>query len=302
MYLVRKGQLVVYLEDHGREVQLAKIHSGELIGEMALFDRKPRSAAVKAVKATEVTHITNEDFAKLLKQIPKWFVSLMGTLSTRLRVTNERLQALETGRKKGDVFKNVRKILQVLNLIIGKDAAKDGRDWIIERNVATQSLRDVFGEDLRLLELIVDVLIEHDILAQRVDDYKNRVLVVRTKSQFESFVGFLTEYIHRNPEQPYLSHTSLSMLEALNDVAHESPYDVATVDFEELQADGARKGLNTDDWKRHLPELKQSSAELKFLRSSSGGIGMRIEKKQARRLLSHHNAIAELFRKCSDLS
>ena len=70
MYIIRKGELRVYLEQDGKEVVLATIGDGGMIGEMALFDRQPRSASVKATKETEVTHITVGDFEKLMKQIP----------------------------------------------------------------------------------------------------------------------------------------------------------------------------------------------------------------------------------------
>ena len=98
MYLVRKGELRVYLEQNGKEVTLVTIGDGGMIGEMALFDQQPRSASVKATKDTEVaTLISLIDFEKLMKQIPKWFVGLMIALSGRLRQTNERLQKLEAG-------------------------------------------------------------------------------------------------------------------------------------------------------------------------------------------------------------
>ncbi|MCX6126006.1 MAG: cyclic nucleotide-binding domain-containing protein, partial [Proteobacteria bacterium] len=99
MYLVRKGELVVFLEQDGKQVVLAKIGEGAMIGEMALFDRQPRSASVKASTESEVTLISLDDFGKLMKQIPKWFVGLMTTLSGRLRTTNDRLRLVEAAAK-----------------------------------------------------------------------------------------------------------------------------------------------------------------------------------------------------------
>ena len=61
MYLVRKGELMVYLEQNGTEVKLANVGAGNMIGEMAFFDKKPRSASVKANEDTEITIITNAD-------------------------------------------------------------------------------------------------------------------------------------------------------------------------------------------------------------------------------------------------
>ncbi len=58
MYLIRKGELRVYLEQDGKEVSLASIGEAGMIGEMGLFDAQPRSASVKATKETVVKHIS----------------------------------------------------------------------------------------------------------------------------------------------------------------------------------------------------------------------------------------------------
>ena len=75
---------------------LQNLTSGAMIGEMALFDNKPRSASAAAITDVEFTHISKADFNRIMKQIPKWFVNLMSTLSSRLRVTNDRLNEAES--------------------------------------------------------------------------------------------------------------------------------------------------------------------------------------------------------------
>ncbi|RYZ85460.1 MAG: cyclic nucleotide-binding domain-containing protein, partial [Proteobacteria bacterium] len=94
MYVLRKGQIQIFLDKGGNDIVLASVAAGGMIGEMSLFDKKPRSASARAMEETEVTQISNDDFNKIISQIPKWLVSLMATLSSRLRDTNERLQDL----------------------------------------------------------------------------------------------------------------------------------------------------------------------------------------------------------------
>ena len=48
MFLVRKGELQVFVTQGSKEVNLAVVGAGGMIGEMALFDQKPRSASVRA--------------------------------------------------------------------------------------------------------------------------------------------------------------------------------------------------------------------------------------------------------------
>jgi CRP/FNR family transcriptional regulator, cyclic AMP receptor protein len=166
MYLIRKGELKVYLEKDGNEVQLASVGSGGMIGEMAFFDQKPRSASVKATKEAEVTKITPDDFAKLMKQIPKWFVSIMSSLSTRLRETNERLQKVENkqaGAK--SPYEDVQKILHVLNLLM-KDATKEGKYWALNRNETEDLLTKIFFLQKTFVTTMFDAMIEQKLCAQ----------------------------------------------------------------------------------------------------------------------------------------
>ena len=53
MYVIRKGQILIYLEKGEVEVKLATITAGAMLGEMALFDKKPRSASAKAIEECE---------------------------------------------------------------------------------------------------------------------------------------------------------------------------------------------------------------------------------------------------------
>ena len=62
MYIVRKGALKVYFLKGNEEVQLALLSDGAIVGEMAFFDQKPRSAHVKALAQSEVTEISRSDF------------------------------------------------------------------------------------------------------------------------------------------------------------------------------------------------------------------------------------------------
>ena len=62
MFLVRKGDIKIFIHDNqANEIVLAKVTSGAMIGEMALFDNLPRSASASAADV-EVTHITNDEF------------------------------------------------------------------------------------------------------------------------------------------------------------------------------------------------------------------------------------------------
>ncbi len=92
MYVIKRGNIEIFLENKEAELSLAIMGPGSVLGELSLFDRKPRSASARAVEDVELSLVSVQDFAKVLQLVPKWFVSLTTSICSRLRETNNRLQ------------------------------------------------------------------------------------------------------------------------------------------------------------------------------------------------------------------
>lgn len=65
LYLVEKGALEITRAGDGAEVKLGIVEEGEIVGEVALFDRGPRSASARAVTDCRVTAIPFTAIARL---------------------------------------------------------------------------------------------------------------------------------------------------------------------------------------------------------------------------------------------
>lgn len=296
MYLIRRGELRVYLEQGGKEVSLATVGAGGMIGEMALFDGAPRSASVKAVQEAEVTLISNDEFGKLMKQIPKWFVGLMSSLSNRLRQTNERLQKLETGAtSKGIPFQNVTRILNVMVLIWHKDGEKDGKDFVLQKQPLETTLLNVFNEEPEKLKLLFETLVKEKVLATRQDAYKNVVFTIPNRAVLTQLATFIPMFVKANPKQPFLSEDAIQILRVLDGLAQASPYDTVTCSLNDLTAQGKRLGLPTGKWEAAIQTLQHAGEEVKLVKTSSGP-GIRTTKKDSPVALRHHEVLAALFR------
>ncbi len=96
MYLVLEGELRVRLMINGKETILTALGAGEFFGEMALFDRGPRSADVVANKDSVLLKISAASFEKLLNLAPElaapFLLSMSKTLAARIRADNKRLK------------------------------------------------------------------------------------------------------------------------------------------------------------------------------------------------------------------
>jgi len=92
MYIVKSGQIGIYVTADGKnETQVATFGVGELIGELALFDKKDRSASAKALCDSSLVVLPYSALEKQLDTLPSWVKITMKTLSDKLRDTNRKL-------------------------------------------------------------------------------------------------------------------------------------------------------------------------------------------------------------------
>ena len=89
MYFLQSGTMAVFKRKGDSTIQIGTIYSGEVVGEMSFLDELPRSASVRARVDSEVLVIPHKKFIDVLDGQPRWFRSLMKTLSQRLRHANK---------------------------------------------------------------------------------------------------------------------------------------------------------------------------------------------------------------------
>lgn len=100
VYLIRAGQIVAVRGDLKSPAILGIRGPGEVIGEMALLEHRPRSASVIALDDMQLLRIDEDGFRQLLMHSPAASMSIMATLSSRLREAGiVRSRDEQTGRK-----------------------------------------------------------------------------------------------------------------------------------------------------------------------------------------------------------
>lgn len=91
-YIVRSGHARAVREHvDGRTITLATFGSGDIFGELAMFEDELRSATVEAIAPTEVVAILSRDMRGLMGRHPDISIRLVVAVARRLRETNERL-------------------------------------------------------------------------------------------------------------------------------------------------------------------------------------------------------------------
>lgn len=92
MMVVLAGTLRIWLPTlPGKEIILADVGPGEIVGEMALLDGEVRSAAVTALTKSQVLVLERRDVLPFLRDHPDAALSLIGLLCRRVRRADQRM-------------------------------------------------------------------------------------------------------------------------------------------------------------------------------------------------------------------
>jgi len=95
MYVIQDGQVEILLEDGDKQVRLAVKGRGEIIGEMALFDREVRSATVRAVGQARLLTVDKKNFLRRVSSDPSLALRVTETMSQRIRDLNAEVARLK---------------------------------------------------------------------------------------------------------------------------------------------------------------------------------------------------------------
>ncbi|PIE83696.1 MAG: cyclic nucleotide-binding protein [Candidatus Contendobacter odensis] len=88
-YLVAEGEVDISTGHH----QLETVGPGGILGELALIDKKPRSATVTARTDCLLTVIDREHFLALIQRTPLFALQVMRVMADRLRRTTDQLRS-----------------------------------------------------------------------------------------------------------------------------------------------------------------------------------------------------------------
>jgi CRP/FNR family transcriptional regulator, cyclic AMP receptor protein len=131
-YVVREGHVrAIRTHGDGRTITLATFGSGDIFGELAMFEDERRSATIEAIEPTGVVGVLGPDMRRLMSEHPSIAPRLVIALGRRLREMNERLsrQSFQTVQSR---------VAVVLSELVAQEIAA-GRDSTDVLVTATQA-------------------------------------------------------------------------------------------------------------------------------------------------------------------
>lgn len=94
MYVIQAGRATVVREEGGVEVIVGELKSGDVFGEMAIFDRQPRSATVRAKGVARVLTLDKRAFLRQVHEDPSLAYRVLEGMSLRIRRLDAELSEL----------------------------------------------------------------------------------------------------------------------------------------------------------------------------------------------------------------
>ena len=95
MYVIQAGKALVLRQERGTEAVIGELGTGDVFGEMAIFDRQPRSATVKAKGQARILTLDKRAFLKRVHQDPSLAFLILQKMSGRIRRLNDEVAGLK---------------------------------------------------------------------------------------------------------------------------------------------------------------------------------------------------------------
>jgi CRP/FNR family cyclic AMP-dependent transcriptional regulator len=92
-YILLEGEADVVIESNGAPLPVARLHRGDIVGEIAILCDVPRTASVVAATRLVTLRIAKENFFNLVTQYPQVAVEIMSEIASRLHQTTQQLSA-----------------------------------------------------------------------------------------------------------------------------------------------------------------------------------------------------------------
>ena len=185
MFIIQKGRLAITKNKGNSSITLAELKQGDLLGEMAFFDKSPRSAGAKAaINDTEVIELPFSALNQQYQNLPEWVKAIMKAVNGHLRRANIKIRTLErTKEEEKEVFPShtITSLCYILAFVAKTFGEPiEGQEGALQipggklRNITIQ----VFQQATHKMQTLIEVLVDLGYLVQEnLGEGKQRIII-----------------------------------------------------------------------------------------------------------------------------
>ncbi len=279
-YVILEGMVEVIKRQGDRDVVVTVLGPNEFFGEMTLLNPavEKRSATVRAVEDTTVSIMDKDDFEKYFGRLSPGVQNLLSKLSSRLRETNEKVNA-GIGKKRDP------KDEELLDFTLTLDELEKCREHSVDINFLTKKFRA--GQTILMegkpgqcsfivkkgklevsktvegRKMVLSQLGEHDIVGETAlfnDTDRNATVTALTDGELMIFgKRDVINMTRQSPLELFMIMDSMSIkLDRLNEAYSKSLIEMESVKEQANQMSAAEKEL-----KEKISRLENENQELK---------------------------------------
>ncbi len=200
MYVIKKGQISVVKTKGAGEVELAELGAGAMIGEMAFFDNKPRSAGARAKSDSTVIVLPFTSLYAQFKTFPEWLKAMVKNVNGKLREANAKIKNLERETAiDATAFAPhmITRLCAIIALVGFKSGQKEGDGIALPYSILRNYCIQIFQAPTNKLDRMLEALQGFGVL--KVDDLgEGRKKVTLLRHDFlTGFVDWYNEYLFK---------------------------------------------------------------------------------------------------------
>jgi putative methionine-R-sulfoxide reductase with GAF domain len=144
MYVVQSGSVRITKKTPSGQIPMATLEEGEIFGEMALFDRLPRSATASAIGDTRILGIDKKKLFQSIDRDPTLVFRLIESMSKRIRRLDEEFTQVKRKRLGLciDVEETCNFVIEEARNII---TAENGSVMLVDQDKKSLIIKAAFG-------------------------------------------------------------------------------------------------------------------------------------------------------------
>ncbi|MBQ46339.1 MAG: hypothetical protein CMP10_02405 [Zetaproteobacteria bacterium] len=244
IYILKRGRVEVFIENKEAKLSLALLEPESVIGEISLFDDKPRSASIIAVDSASLNYISNEKLTKSLARCPKWFVQFVKIACGRLRAMNRRLAELQD-----NYYFNIKQIhnwiemLHVIELLFYKKSPDGGQKIALSTEDVITKLKTMFLIEESQISDYIDILVGTKVLQKTLYNNGSSNIILESNDKLVPIL----QYLHKCKGDDLKRYCDLEQFEQLLYEYMKGAQDKSPKDYLNLEEIDALAQASVDD-------------------------------------------------------
>jgi CRP/FNR family cyclic AMP-dependent transcriptional regulator len=211
-YVVKSGKIAIVKAKGSSEIELASIGPGQMFGEMAFFDSKPRSAGAKATVDATVVVLPFSALNAQFQGFPQWLKAMVKTVNENLREANKRIKNLEQAQKGDEKMfppHTITKFSAILGLVCSRFGEKTPDGIIVSGDKIRNYTIQVFQEPTHKMQKIMEYFQGMGMLKIEDMGEGRQRIVVKDLDRIVNFTDFYNKFLFTDPAKRLHFHIEL---------------------------------------------------------------------------------------------